>query len=97
MNFLAAATPTPEPGVLDRLKEVPLDLWIKVGVGLLALIALVLVLRFLAKFNKLILGFVLFLALTFVGFNWVYERNEPEWATPFVAWLAEFFPSKGRK
>ena len=94
MHVIAAAT---EPGVLDRLKEVPLDLWIKVGVGLLALIALVLVLRFLAKFNKLILGFLLLVALTFVGLNWVYERNEPEWATPFVAWLAEFFPSKGRK
>ncbi|MBL9188021.1 MAG: hypothetical protein JNK23_11115 [Opitutaceae bacterium] len=94
MPFIVAAA---EPGVLDRLREVPLDLWIKIGVGLLALIALVLILRTLAKFSGYILGFLLLIALTFVGFNWIYERNEPEWATPFVAWLAEFLPSKPRK
>jgi apolipoprotein N-acyltransferase len=97
MNFLAAATPAAEPGILDRLKEVPLELWIKVGVGLLALIAAILLIRTLAKFNKFILGFVMLLALSFIGFNWVYERNEPAWATPVVAWLAEFLPTKPRK
>ncbi|MDP3071698.1 MAG: hypothetical protein Q8N18_15515 [Opitutaceae bacterium] len=95
MHVLAAATA--ETGVMDRLKEVPLDLWIKVGVGLLALIAVVLLIRTLAKFSGYILGFLLLIALTFVGFNWIYERNEPEWATPFVAWVAEFLPGKARK
>ncbi len=97
MNFLAAAAAPAEPGLLDRLREMPLELWIKIGVGLLALIAAVLVIRTLAKFNKIIIGFVLLIALSFVGFNWIYERNEPSWATPVVAWLAEFLPSKGRK
>jgi apolipoprotein N-acyltransferase len=93
----AAAAPAADKGVLDRLAEVPLDLWIKIGVGLLALIAAILLIRTLAKFSGWILGFVVLLACTFIGFNWVYERSEPEWATPVVAWLAEFFPTKGRK
>jgi hypothetical protein len=31
-----------------------------------------------------------------VGFQWIYERNEPKWATPVVEKLANFFPSKGQ-
>ncbi|MBL9202402.1 MAG: hypothetical protein JNL39_17965 [Opitutaceae bacterium] len=95
-SLLAAAAPA-EKGVLDRLLEVPVELWIKVGVGLLALIAAVLVIRTAAKFSKFILGLIILLVLSFIGFNWVYERDEPAWATPFIAWIAEFLPSKGRK
>jgi hypothetical protein len=29
-----------------------------------------------------------------LGFNWVYERNEPKFMTPFVEKIAPFFPSK---
>jgi len=31
-----------------------------------------------------------------VGFNWVYERNEPTWTVPAVRWLAMFFPAAGK-
>lgn len=94
MGFFAAAAA--EPTALDRLQQIPVGFWLRLGLGLLALVAVVLVLRKVAKVNKFVLGVVLFIVLTIVGFNWIYERNEPAWATPVVQWLAGFFPSKGR-
>ncbi len=96
MNFFAAAAPA-SPSFPDRLREVPPDVWLKLGLGILALIVLVIVLRKLAKMNKFILGFLVLLGLTFLGFNWLYERNEPAWATPFVQAVAGFFPAKPGK
>lgn len=90
MQFLAAAT------TADKLKEIPVDFWWKLGLGVLALIVLVVLLRKVAKMNKVVLTVVVFVILTVVGFNWIYERSEPAWATPVVEWLSGFFPSKGR-
>jgi hypothetical protein len=44
--------------------------------------------------NKIVLGVGVFLVLTFIGFNWIYQRSEPSWATPVVSKLATFFPTK---
>lgn len=91
MTLLAAATTT-----ADRLKSIPAEFWIKVGIGIAALVALVILLRKLAKMNKVVLTIIVLLICSFVGFNWIYERSEPAWATPAVEWLAGFFPSKGK-
>ena len=93
---LAAATPT-SPSTFDRLRDIPLDVWLKLGLGILAIIVVVVVLRKLAKMNKFILGILVLLGLTFLGFNWIYERNEPAWATPFVQAIGDFFPRKPGK
>jgi apolipoprotein N-acyltransferase len=87
----AAASPTTQ----DRLKSIPTEFWWKMGLAIVALIIVVIVLRKVAKMNKVLLGVIVFITLTVVGFNWIYERNEPEWATPVVKWLAGFFPTKG--
>ena len=50
MNFFAAAAPT-NPSFLDRVREVPADVWLKIGLSVLALIVVVIVLRKLAKMN----------------------------------------------
>jgi uncharacterized membrane protein (Fun14 family) len=89
MQFLAAAA-------VDRVKQIPTEFWVKLAIGVGILIGVVIALRKLAKVNKVVLGVVVLLVLSFVGFNWIYERNEPAWATPAVQWLAGFFPSKGR-
>lgn len=89
MFLLAAATTT-----ADRLRQIPTEFWLKAGGAVLGLILLIVVLRKLAKVNKVVLGAIVFIVLTVVGFNWIYERNEPAWATPVVSWLAEFLPSK---
>ncbi len=96
MSFFAAATTTGQT-TLDRLRDIPPDVWLKLGLGVLAIIVAVIVLRKLAKMNKFILGFLVLLGLTFLGFNWIYERNEPAWATPFVQAVAGFFPARPGK
>lgn len=93
--MLLLAEASAPPTALDKLKHIPLAFWLKAGIAVLALVVLVLLLRKVAQMNKLILGVIVFLILTFVGFNWVYQRNEPAWATPVVAKLAEFLPTRG--
>lgn len=68
--------------------------WIRFGVGVVGLIVLVIVLRKLAKMNKVVLGGIVLLTVSFVGFSWIYERNEPAWASSAVGWVAGFLPSK---
>ena len=46
--------------------------------------------------NKAVLGAIVFVLVTVISFQWIYERNEPDWATPVVEKLANFFPSKGQ-
>ena len=92
LDFLAAAS---NSSTVDRLKDIPTEFWTKVGIGIIGIIALVIFLRKIAKVNKVVLGVIVFLVLSFTGFNWIYERNEPTWATPFVERVAHFFPSKG--
>jgi hypothetical protein len=92
MHFFAATTPT----AAEKLRQIPMEFWTKVGIGILVIIAAVILLRKIAKVNKVILGVGVFLVVSIIGFNWIYERNEPTWATPAVQWLAGFFPSKGK-
>lgn len=71
-----------------------MEFWWKMALGIALIFAVVIVLRKVAKTNKVLLGVGVFLFATIIGFNWIYERNEPKWATPAVKWLAGFFPSK---
>jgi hypothetical protein len=90
MPLLAVATTT-----ADRLKEIPGDFWWKMLLAIIAFIAVIFFLRKVAKMNKVMLAVVSVILLTTVGFNWIFERNEPAWATPVVAFLSGFFPTKG--
>ena len=96
MLFLAAvAAPAKPLTTLDKLKEIPPDFWLRLGVAVLAIIGLVIFLRKIAKMNKVVLTVVIGLIVVIGGFNWVYERDEPAWATPMVSFLAGFLPTKG--
>ena len=90
MQFLAAATTT-----ADKLKDIPTDFWLKLLLAMAAFVVAIIFLRKVAKMNKVVLTIVVVILLTTVGFNWVFERNEPKWATPAVTWLGGFFPNKG--
>jgi hypothetical protein len=92
MQFLAAAV---TKSSADRLREIPPEFWVKVGIGIVVMVVVVIALRKLAKVNKVVLSIVVLLVLSIIGFNWIYERNEPTWATPAVQWLANYFPTKG--
>ncbi|MEO7414071.1 MAG: hypothetical protein ABIZ81_12025 [Opitutaceae bacterium] len=89
MIFFAAAATT-----LDKLKDIPADVWVKIGLVMLALVVVIIVLRKVAQVNKLVLIMVVLFTLSVIGFNWIYERNEPKWMTPIVEKIAPFFPAK---
>ena len=86
---------TVAPSAADRLRHIPMEFWLRLGLGIVAVVVVVTLLRKLAGVNKVILSVVVGVALTAIGFNWIYERNEPAWATPAVRWLGGFFPTKG--
>lgn len=76
------------------MQGVPPAVWLKIGAAILVLILLVVILRKVAKMNKIVLGIVVFLIVTIIGFNWIYQRNEPSWATPVIEPISKFFPTK---
>jgi uncharacterized membrane protein len=80
---------------LERLSQIPMEFWLKFSFAVVAIIIAVLVLRKLAHVNKAVLAIVAGVFVTAMGFSWIYERNEPHWATPAVSFVADFFPSKG--
>ncbi len=90
MHLLAAAMTT-----ADKLKEIPPDFWWKMLLVIAGFVVGIIFLRKVARMNKVLLTVVALFVLTMGGFNWIYERNEPAWATPAVSWLGGFFPSKG--
>lgn len=89
MLFLAAAA------VPEKLQKVPPKFWIYLAVAVVAVIVGVFVLRKVAGMNKVVLAVIVFVVVVVVGFNWIYERNEPAFLTPVVDRLAPFLPSKG--
>ncbi|MEY4938284.1 MAG: hypothetical protein RIQ93_19 [Verrucomicrobiota bacterium] len=93
--MIALVVAAAAPSVMDRLSQIPDHFWLRLSLLVLAIIAVVLVWRKLAGANKVILAVIGGLALSLVGFNWIYERNEPSWASPTVSWLAGFLTSKG--
>lgn len=87
MLWLAVST-------LERIQKIPREIWINVGIGVAILIALVFILRKLAGANKIWLTIIIAVVVMIVGFQWIYERNEPKFMSPFVDKIAPFFPSK---
>lgn len=90
------ATVTVFATAMDRLRAVPTEFWVRIGVIVLVVVGVVLALRKLAQMNKVVLCVGGGLLAALVGFNWIYERNEPRWASPAVGWMAGFFPTKGK-
>jgi len=80
--------------VAEKLGKIPTEFWINLGLAVLLLVAIVIVLRKLAGANKVMLAVVGALVISVVGFNWIYERNEPKFLTPFVDKISGFFPTK---
>lgn len=94
MSWLLVAAAT-HSTPLEKLQKIPITFWVNVGVAVAVVIALIIVLRKLAHVNKVVLAVIALIVGSTIGFNWIYDRNEPKWASPAVEWLAQFFPSKG--
>lgn len=80
---------------LEKAQKVSPQFWLKVAVFLVTLVVAAFLIRAALRMNKLILGIIIVVAVGIVGFNWIYERNEPAILTPVVDAVAPFFPSKG--
>ncbi len=80
---------------LEKAQSIPPATWLKLGIAVAAIIAVVVILRTVAKMNKVVLGIVTFVVVSIFFFSWVYNRNEPKWMTPVIDKIAPFFPSAG--
>lgn len=78
---------------MEKIKELPPEIWFKIAMGVVILVAVVVVVRRAAKTNKVIMGVAAFVVVTILFFSWVYNRNEPKFLTPLVNKIAPFFPS----
>jgi ABC-type uncharacterized transport system permease subunit len=80
---------------LEKAQTIPPATWLKLGIAIAALIAIVFVLRTIAKMNRIVLGIAVSVVVSILFFSWIYNRNEPKWMTPIVEKIAPFFPSAG--
>jgi len=80
---------------VDKIKQIPPGTWLNIALAIGAVVAAVIIVRRVAKMNKVIMGVVVFVVGTILFFNWVYYRNEPRFLTPIVNKIAPFFPSAG--
>jgi hypothetical protein len=78
----------------EKLQKIPMGFWINIGIAVLLIVGVVMVLRKLAGTNKAVLAVVSLIIVSVLGFNWIYERNEPKFLTPIVDKIAGFFPTK---
>ena len=49
--------------------------------------------KFLKSISPALVAFVLLLIIVLIIMHWTFTRTEPEFLTPFIDWLAPFFPS----
>lgn len=82
---------------LEKMQDVPAKVWLNFAIGILIFFAAVIIIRKAAEMNKVLLGAVIFVALSTISFNWVYSRNEPKFLTPLIEPLADFFPTVEKK
>jgi apolipoprotein N-acyltransferase len=80
---------------LEKLHNVSGQFWVAAIVFFIALAVALLLIRKVMGMNKIILVIIGCVVLGVVGFNWIYERNEPQFLTPYINTIAPFFPSKG--
>lgn len=79
---------------LEKLQSVPRRFWVNASLVILGGLLAILLVRHAVRMNKLVLSLIIFLFVTVVCFQWIYERNEPRLLTPYVNKVAPFFPSK---
>jgi len=79
---------------LEKLQAVPTRFWINTLIFIAGGWLTVVLFRHAAKMNRMVLVMIIVIAVSTVGFQWIYERNEPRFLTPYVNLIAPFFPSK---
>jgi glucan phosphoethanolaminetransferase (alkaline phosphatase superfamily) len=78
---------------IEKMQTMKPEVWLKIGIAVVAFVAAILIFRRIMRMNKIIAGVVVFVIVTVVFFSWVYNRNEPAFMTPVIEKIAPFFPS----
>lgn len=80
---------------LEKLQAVPARFWINAAIFIVGGWIAIMLVRNAARMNKMVLTMIIVVVVTTVGFQWIWERNEPAFLTPYINLIAPFFPSKG--
>jgi glucan phosphoethanolaminetransferase (alkaline phosphatase superfamily) len=78
---------------IEKMQTMKPELWLKIGIAVVAFVAAILIFRRIMRMNKIIAGVIVFVIVTVVFFSWVYNRNAPAVMTPVIEKIAPFFPS----
>jgi len=81
---------------LQNVEKIPLEFWWKSAIFIAVFVGVIIALRKIAHMNKVVLAVICFVVLTVIGFNWIYQRNEPAFLTPVVDKIAPFLPTRGK-
>ena len=82
--------------VNELTTRLPESDWLRFGVLLLALLAVLQLMRLVSRANRTFLFVVVGMGMFMLFANWVRHRNEPTFLTPVVDIVAPYFPSKLR-
>ena len=79
-------------GVVDSVAEVPppADFWLRLALIFAVVLAVLWVLRAVHRFSKTLYWLLLGFLVSGFGYNWVWKRGEPPWATPVVERVASW-------
>jgi hypothetical protein len=73
----------------------PADFWLRVVLITAVVLAVIGLLRALHRFSKTLYWLVLGCLLSVFAYNWVWQRQEPPWATPVVERVAGWLGRPG--
>jgi hypothetical protein len=79
---------------LEKLQMVPTRFWVNAVILIAGGVLALLLVRHAAEMHRGLLSFIISLFVVILGFQWIYERNEPDMLTPLINEIAPFFPSK---
>lgn len=80
----------------EILGNIPDSDWLRFGILLLILLAVLQTVRLVSRVNRSLLIFVFVVGGAGLFFSWVHNRNEPSFLTPAVDVIAPWFPAKLR-
>lgn len=83
--------------VIQLATKLPESDWLRFGVLLLALLAVLQLMRLLGRANRTFLLVVVGMGMFMLFANWVRHRSEPTFLTPVVDVIAPYFPTKLRQ
>lgn len=79
---------------LEKLQAVPQRFWINAAIFIIGGWGAIMLIRHAARMNRMVLTMIILVSFTTVGFQWIWERNEPRFLTPYINVIAPIFPSK---